>query len=58
MQRLCDNIKDLTCMLIGIPGEQRKNGTEEIFEKQMAKSFPNIRYYTTNQSISKNPKQD
>ena len=39
---LCDNIKQATLHIIGIPeGEEKVKGIENIFEEMMAENFPN-----------------
>lgn len=37
-----DKIKHINIHIIGIPEEERKKGTEKIFEQIMAKNFPNL----------------
>ena len=43
LRDLWDNTKSTNIQIIGVPeGEERKKGPEKIFEKIIAKNFPNV----------------
>ena len=44
-----ENIKCTNIRIIGVPEEEKKKGTEKIFEEIIVKNFPNIRKEIVNQ---------
>ena len=42
LRDLWDNIKRNNIRIIGVPGEERENGPEKIFEEIIVKNFPNM----------------
>ena len=42
LRELWDNIKHTNICIIGVPVEERENGTEKIFQEIIAQNFPNM----------------
>ena len=42
LRDLWDNIKYTNIRIIGVPEEEKKNGTEKIFEEMIVENFPNM----------------
>ena len=42
LRDLWDNIKHTNNQIIGVPEEQKKKGTEKIFEEIIVENFPNM----------------
>ena len=42
VRHLWDNIKCTNIRIIGVPGEEKKKGTEKTFEEIIVENFPNI----------------
>ena len=42
LRDLWDNIKNTNIRIIGVPEEEKKKGTEKIFEEIIVENFPNI----------------
>ena len=49
IRELWDNIKHTNIRIIGVPEEEKKKGTEKIFEEMIAENIPNIGKGTVNQ---------
>ena len=42
LRHLWDNIKCTNIRIIGVPEEEKKKGTEKIFEEMIVENFPNM----------------
>ena len=42
LRDLWDNIKSTNIRIIGVPEEEKKKGSEKIFEEIMVENFPNM----------------
>ena len=49
LRDLWDNIKLTNILIIGVPGEEKKKGYEQIFEEITAENFPNMEKEIVNQ---------
>ena len=49
LRDLWDNIKCTNIQIIGVPEEEKKKGTEKIFEEIIVENFPNMGKETVNQ---------
>ena len=49
LRDLWDNIKRTNIQIIGVPEEEKKKGTEEIFEEIILENFPNMGKEIVNQ---------
>ena len=49
LRDLWDNIKHINIRIIGVPGEQREQGPEKIFEEIISEKFPNMGKEIVNQ---------
>ena len=49
LRELWDNIKHTNIRIIGVPEEEKKKGTEKIFEEIIVKNFPNMGKEIVNQ---------
>ena len=50
LRDLWDNIKHTNIWILGVPEEEeKKKGTEKIFEETIAENFPNMEKETVNQ---------
>ena len=50
LRDLWDNIKYTNIRIIGVPEEEKKNGTEKIFEEMIVENFPNMGKEIINQA--------
>ena len=49
LRDLWDNIKRTNIQIIGVPEEEKKKGTEKIFEEIIVENFPNMGKEIVNQ---------
>ena len=49
LRDIWDNIKHTKMCIIGMPGEDRGKGFENVFEETMAENFPNLKKETDTQ---------
>ena len=42
LRDLWDNIKHMNIQIIGVPEEEKKKGTEKLFEEIVVENFPNM----------------
>ena len=49
LRDLWDNIKSTNICILGVPGEQREQGPEKIFEEIISEKFPNMGKEIVNQ---------
>ena len=49
LRDLWDNIKCTNIQILGVPEEEKKKGTEKIFEEIIVENFPNMGKETVNQ---------
>ena len=49
LRDLWDNIKHTNIRIIGVPEEEKKKGTEKIFEETIVENFPNLEKEIVNQ---------
>ena len=49
LRDIWDNIKCTNIRIIGVPEEEKKKGTEKIFEEILVENFPNMRKEIVNQ---------
>ena len=59
LRDLWDNVKHTNIQIIGVPEEEKKKGTEKIFEGIIVENFPNMGKETVNQvQAAQSPIQD
>ena len=59
LRDLWDNIKNTNIRIIGVPEEEeKKKGTEKIFEEIMGENVPNMGNSQSSPGITENPIQD
>ena len=49
LRDLWDNIKHMNIQIIGVPEEEKKKGTEKLFEEIIVEHFPNMGKEIVNQ---------
>ena len=59
LRDLWDNIKHTNIWIIGVPEEEKKKGTEKIFEEIIVENFPNMGKEIVDQTLEiQSPIQD
>ena len=55
LRDIWDNIKRTNIRIIGVPEEEKKKGTEKIFDEIIVENFPNMGKEIVNQSQEAHP---
>ena len=58
LRDLWENIKHTNIRIIGVPEEEKKTGSEKIFEEIIVENFPNMGKEIVNSGRAESPRQD